>query len=147
MQTLSKEGHIYLIRAVGTNRYKIGLTQSGRMAKRFDELNSSQSAYPLEIVRVIDVQDRYEVEAELHQKFKAHRVHGEWFTLSREKLAEVERAMVRYENPTAVRGSSGNWRIFSFIMGIILLLMAWESYQGNRVRQSQPFTNYLEQGE
>jgi len=77
MQTQDNAGHVYLIHAIGTSRFKIGLTQQGRMDKRFQELNGSQSPYRLELVRVIDVMDRFEVEAELHRRFKRDRKWGE----------------------------------------------------------------------
>ncbi|MBW4668396.1 MAG: GIY-YIG nuclease family protein [Cyanomargarita calcarea GSE-NOS-MK-12-04C] len=44
-----KTGHIYFIHAVGTSRYKIGLTTRS-VKERLDELNSSQSAYPLQLI-------------------------------------------------------------------------------------------------
>ena len=131
--TENKEGHVYLLHAVGTNRYKIGMTQQGRMAKRFNELNGSQSAFPVELVTFIDVKDRYQVEAELHQKFKAFRVHGEWFNLPRGSK-EVERVMGQYGD-IRDKSSFENWRILTLIAGIIILLFAWQSYQGDRARQ------------
>lgn len=144
ISTENKEGHVYLLRAVGTNRYKIGMTQLGRMQKRFEELSGSQAAFPVELITFIDVSDRHQVEAELHQKFKAHRVHGEWFALDRGKAREVEREMSRYE--TSARSTGENWRYLSFIAGIVCLLLAWQSYQGDRVRQQLP-GSYVEQGD
>lgn len=128
----NKEGHVYLLRAVGTNRYKIGMTQQGRMKKRLDELSGSQAAFPVELITFIDVKDRHQVEAELHQRFKAFRVHGEWFNLPRGSK-EVERVMSQYENPST--GSLEKWRLLILIAGIIILLFAWQSYQGDRARQ------------
>lgn len=140
--TENKEGHVYLLHAVGTDRYKIGMTQSGRMAKRLDELSGSQAAFPVELITFIDVCDRHQVEAELHQKFKAHRKHGEWFEFSI-GAGEVERVMGQYgENRN--KGSVENWRILTFIAGIIILLFAWQSYQGDRARQELPRV-YIEQ--
>ena len=141
METEQRTGHVYLIHATGTNRYKIGMTRQGRMAKRFEELNSSQAAFPLEIVRVIDVEDRFEAEGELHQKFKQSRKHGEWFELDRGDLRRVEGAMKSYGS---ISQPVEKWRLLCLIAGIIILLFAWQSYQGDR---AQPSTNYQEQGE
>ena len=94
------------------------------MAKRLDELSGSQAAFPVELVHFIDVTNRHQVEAELHQKFKAHRKHGEWFEFSR-GASEVERAMSQYEKSGS--GSSEKWRLLTLITGIIFLLMAWQS--------------------
>ena len=94
--TENKEGHVYLLHAVGTNRYKIGMTQSGRMAKRLDELSGSQAAFPVELITFIDVSDRHQVEAELHQRFKAFRVHGEWFSFQGREIKSVQKVMGQY---------------------------------------------------
>lgn len=132
--TKSREGHVYLLRAIGTSRYKIGQTSKGRMSKRFEELNSSQAAFPIELIKYIDVEDRHQVEAELHQKFKAHRVHGEWFSLDRGKVKEVERVMGQYGEGRN-KSEVNNWGLIGLIVGTIVLLMAWQSYQGDLSRQ------------
>jgi T5orf172 domain len=121
MQTQNTEGHVYLIRAKGTNRFKIGMTRAGRMQARFDELNHLQSADPLEIVRVIDVADRHQVEAALHQRFKRDRKHGEWFEFPR-GVGEVERVMSQHETSKSITRSFESWRLMLLISGIILLL-------------------------
>lgn len=141
--TENKEGHVYLLHAVGTNRYKIGMTQQGRMAKRFDELSGSQAAFPVELITFIDVSDRYQVEAELHQKFKANRVHGEWFEFPRGSR-EAERVMGQYGDISHKSGLE-NWRVLTLITGMIILLFAWQSYQGDRARQQ--YSPTIEQGE
>jgi len=130
------QGHVYLIHAKGTTRYKIGMASKGRMAKRFEELNSSQAAFPLEIVRVIDVEDRHQVEANLHQKFKSNRKHGEWFELDRGDLREVEATMGSYGKGKNKDLSVEPWRLFCLVAGVIILLFAWQSYQGDRSQVS-----------
>lgn len=71
-------GNIYLIKALGTDRFKIGLTLR-EVSERLDELNSKQSPYPLELVHYIQVVDVIQTEKFLHSLFDANRVHGEWF--------------------------------------------------------------------
>jgi Meiotically up-regulated gene 113 len=131
MQTQNTEGHVYLIRATGTNRFKIGMARLGRMQTRFDELNHSQSAYPLEIVRVIDVADRHQVEAELHQRFKRDRRHGGWFEFPR-GIREVERAMTQLENPKVATPSLESWRLMLLISCIVCLLFAYQNHTRER---------------
>lgn len=92
---------------MGTNRYKIGMTQQGRMAKRLDELSGSQAAFPVQLITHIDVSDRYQVEAELHQRFKAFRKHGEWFEFPRGSK-EVERVMGQYGGISHKSGLENN---------------------------------------
>lgn len=139
MQTQDKAGHVYLIHAIGTSRFKIGLTQQGRMDKRFQELNGSQSPYRLELVRVIDVMDRFEVEAELHRRFKRDRKHGEWFEL-KNGTSEVERVMTQLENPKVGIRSFESWRLMLLITGIILLLFAYQNHTRER-SPSSPSSN------
>ena len=126
-----KEGHVYLIQAVGTTRYKIGMTRQGRMVRRFDELNSSQAAFPLKVVRVIDVDDRFDVEENLHERFKQNRVYGEWFNFPR-GTGEVEKVMRSYGAVDDTRQPLEKWRLITLIAGVIILMFAWQSYQGDR---------------
>lgn len=142
--TENKQGHVYLLHAVGTDRYKIGMTQRGRMHKRLDELNGSQAAFPIELITFIDVSDRHQVEAELHQRFKAFRKHGEWFEFPRGSR-EAERVMGQY-GENSHKPAVENWRVLTLITGIIILLFAWQSYQGDRARQQLP-SQHIEQNE
>ena len=65
-------GYIYIVHAIGTNRYKIGLTRRD-VETRFKELNSRQSPYPLELMGSILAWNVAEVERELHQRFANYR--------------------------------------------------------------------------
>ena len=86
----NKPGFIYLIHAVGTDRYKIGLTTRSVEA-RLAELNSSQSPYPLELIDWFETPNVTEDEAYFHEKYSAHRVHGEWFQFDKRTLKQVRR--------------------------------------------------------
>ncbi|NES25921.1 MAG: GIY-YIG nuclease family protein [Symploca sp. SIO3E6] len=86
----NKPGYIYLIHAVGSDRYKIGLTTRSVEA-RLAELNSSQSPYPLELIDWFETPNVTEDEAYFHEKYSAHRVHGEWFSFDKKTLKEVRR--------------------------------------------------------
>jgi len=129
--TDNRQGHVYLIHAIGTSRYKIGMASKGRMARRFDELNSSQAAFPLKVVRVIDVDDRFDVEGNLHERFKQNRVYGEWFNFPR-GTGEVEKVMRSYGAVDDTRQPLEKWRLITLIAGVIILMFAWQSYQGDR---------------
>jgi hypothetical protein len=76
-------GWVYLIHAVGTNRYKIGKTFD--IERRLTEL-SYQSPYPLE--RVLEFETLYPSTDEkiLHKKFASNRVCGEWFEFEQVNL-------------------------------------------------------------
>jgi len=135
--TEQKQGHVYLLHAVGTDRYKIGMTQQGRMAKRFNELNGAQASHPLENIKVINVSDRHQVEAELHQRFKAFRVHGEWFELDRNDLNRVDKAMAEYEQSAQTTDPFEKFSLLTLlrVFGIFMFIsFVWQSYQGDRSR-------------
>ncbi len=68
----NKPGHIYIIHAKGTKRYKVGLT-TRTPEQRLAELNSSQSPYPLELIKVIATNNVTETESYLHNRFALHR--------------------------------------------------------------------------
>jgi hypothetical protein len=97
----NKPGYIYLIHAKGTRRFKIGLTTRAVEA-RFNELNSSQSPYPLELLESIEVANVTEAESYLHSKFAFYRKHNEWFEFDHYALRNV---MKEYEYlETGTRG-------------------------------------------
>lgn len=74
-----KKGQVYLISAVGLNRYKIGSTTD--LDKRLLALQSF-SPVALEVLAVIECSDIEKAEAWLHTKFASCRHHSEWFDLS-----------------------------------------------------------------
>jgi hypothetical protein len=80
---------IYFIRCPDAGAIKIG-TAYGILARAFARLSTMQSGCPLdlELVAVIDGGGREE--AELHQRFAALRIRGEWFRYEGDLKAHVE---------------------------------------------------------
>lgn len=74
-----KEGYLYLLKARGTNRYKIG--RSKNPLARHQALKN-QSPYPLEIISTFYTLDAITDEIRLHEHFGDFRVYGEWFEAS-----------------------------------------------------------------
>jgi len=66
---------------------KIGNTASSIM-QRLCTLQSG-SAYPLRLVALIHTTSHKKLEAELHKKFKALRLEGEWFRMTEEEAIQV----------------------------------------------------------
>ncbi len=91
-----REGWVYLIHAVGTNRYKIGRTQNP--VARYETLKK-QSPYPLQIIDSMWTVDMVTDEAYLHQNLSNTRVHGEWFELPPSKFREHKSLFYGSENP------------------------------------------------
>jgi len=81
-------GFIYFVHADGTDRYKIGLTNN--LDRRMKELNGKQSAYKNLLQWSIEVSDMRSAEKDLHDRFNARRVNGEWFQFSEGELKDVE---------------------------------------------------------
>lgn len=83
-------GHIYLINAIGTPRYKIGKTRREPSA-RFVELNGSQSPYPLHLLSFYATDNIDAQEKRLHLLAKDYRVHGEWFEIPEWWLEHIDK--------------------------------------------------------
>jgi Meiotically up-regulated gene 113 len=88
LKDLSMANYVYLIRADGTDRYKIGKTDR-HPETRLKELNRQQSAYPLLLEYYVEVPDSAVAENHFHQRYQRYRQHGEWFELSRSISAQV----------------------------------------------------------
>lgn len=81
---------IYYIEAIGSDTCKIG--KAVCVESRFRSLRT-MSAQQLQLIAV--EQGPHSLERDLHRKFKAERLHGEWFRLSdtlRAHIAEVRKA-------------------------------------------------------
>ncbi|WP_292808879.1 GIY-YIG nuclease family protein [Nostoc sp. JL23] len=76
MRYRANQGYVYLIHAIGTDRYKIG--RSVNPVTRLETLKK-QSPYPLQIVECFWTPDAIADERSLHLFFKQFRAHGEWF--------------------------------------------------------------------
>lgn len=68
---------VYVIKAKGTPRYKIGYATNPR--KRIKTLQTA-CPYPIEVINCIDSADR-DIESMAHSIWSDHRVQGEWFEL------------------------------------------------------------------
>ncbi len=90
-------GYIYLIHAVGTDRYKIGRTTRD-VEIRYKELNSKQSPYPLKCIGYIETYNSREVEKSIHDTFKENREHGEWFSFEKKDIRSVQAAIYNQAN-------------------------------------------------
>ena len=92
-------GYIYLINAVGTNKFKIGKTRFS-ISHRIDVL---QTACPFRLRYVYHtyVQNMNRTERELHNQFSLFRSVGEWFALEHGNVQECISLMrlVQIEQP------------------------------------------------
>lgn len=102
----SLRGYVYLIHAIGTPRYKIGKTRR-EPSKRFLELNSSQSPYPLRLLGFYETDDIDRQEVRLHLLARQYRVHGEWFEIPEWWIEQLEKWFSKIE---ATRAPIKTWR-------------------------------------
>jgi len=75
-----RAGWIYLIKEKNGPNYKIGRTKDYN-----DRLGTFEVKLPFEIdpLVVIQTEDMYRLESQLHKKFAAKHINGEWFRLHR----------------------------------------------------------------
>lgn len=73
---------IYIVRAQGTDLYKIGFT-ARQVEERLKEVQTG-SPYPLKIIHTFD--GSQDDEKRMHLEFKQFLIHGEWFKLNEERL-------------------------------------------------------------
>jgi len=76
----ANQGYVYLIHAVGTDRYKIG--RSINPPVRLETLKK-QSPYPLQIVECFWSPDAIADEIGIHKIFAEYRAYGEWFEFTK----------------------------------------------------------------
>lgn len=79
-------GHVYLIKS-SEGVYKIGKAVSVK-----DRMKSFGITLPfdIELIHTIDTSDYTKLELELHERFAAKRLRGEWFTLSPEDVEYIK---------------------------------------------------------
>jgi Meiotically up-regulated gene 113 len=87
-QIKGQKGIVYIVRAEGTSRVKIG-----RSAKDGPRLASLQTASPyrLKVLRKIPTEDIAFLERMLHKRYARYRQQGEWFELPAQVLDDLLR--------------------------------------------------------
>ncbi len=73
---------IYVIKAMGTNFYKIGFT-GGSVQQRYKAISAN---CPLELTIFCTMEGGHTTEKELHRKLMAFHVRNEWFSLTTDEV-------------------------------------------------------------
>lgn len=86
MRASPKHGYIYLIQSV-TGAYKIGRTKNPD-----DRIKTFSVKLPFEVeyVCVVETENMYYLERELHRQFDTKRINGEWFKLSENDVSAIK---------------------------------------------------------
>lgn len=74
----------YLLESAGY--YKIGVTLDTSIEKRIRALQTGNPNIITLVAKTGTIDNAYNIEKLLHEKFKSNRVRGEWFTLTKEEL-------------------------------------------------------------
>lgn len=84
---IGEKAGVYVIRIQNTNKYKIGITKNlKRRIKQFSTGNPEN----IKIDYFIATERYKTLETELHEKFKTHRISGEWFEFDEVELFKLE---------------------------------------------------------
>jgi len=86
---MRRQGYIYVLKARLGSYHKIGRTNNPK--SRFAMLGI-QLPFDVDIVHIAPVDDMYDAEISLHERFADNRVHGEWFELDSEDVDIVRSA-------------------------------------------------------
>ena len=82
---------VYLLHSHG--HYKIGVTLDSSISRRVAQLQIG-NPYIIEVLaKTGTISNAYEIEKELHKKFKDNKVRGEWFTLNSDELEYIMKAI------------------------------------------------------
>lgn len=79
-------GYVYVIK--GDEQYKIGCTKNVKQRLR---PMGAMAPFPLQALVLISTGDMEALEAELHEKFAAKRIRGEWFNLDESDVDYIRR--------------------------------------------------------
>lgn len=80
-------GYVYLLNEVNGDHYKIGRTRNPE--NRLQTFNV-KLPYRVEYTHLIETDDMYTLEAQLHSRYNHCRVDGEWFALTPSEVAEIK---------------------------------------------------------
>lgn len=81
-------GFVYIIHAIGTDKYKIGMTKRS-VESRIEGIATS-SPYKCECIYSIRASKPRRLEKYLHEVFKPYREAGEWFTMPGESISKAK---------------------------------------------------------
>lgn len=79
---------IYFFKHNGFDAIKIGRTTGDSVNNRFDQMKT-YSPFGCEIVGFFECENCVKKEREIHERFSSHRLHGEWFNISKEMALSI----------------------------------------------------------
>ncbi len=86
---------VYLIRCKLSGRVKIGIA-----TKPVARLHNLQLMSPTELELICSCKGGRTYEREIHERFAAQRLHGEWFNLTREQVRSIAEEMNGHPTPS-----------------------------------------------
>lgn len=86
VRQLDRKGYVYILKA-HDNLYKIGRARDPQNRLRTFEV---KLPFPVEFELLIQTEDMYALESQLHRQFAAQRVNGEWFKLTPDDITYLQ---------------------------------------------------------
>jgi hypothetical protein len=83
-----KKEFIYFVQLVGIEAVKIGKTSGESINQRINQLSVS-APLGIEVLGFFETNNSIEKERQLHHRFAAHRLKGEWFKITKEHVQMV----------------------------------------------------------
>jgi hypothetical protein len=83
------KGYVYVFRMIGTDFYKIGMTNSDSIKNRLEGFKT-YAPNGVEVTQVIKTENARDLEKQLHKKFQFKRLKGEFFNLDKNDLDYLE---------------------------------------------------------
>jgi hypothetical protein len=96
-------GEIYIIHAIGTTLFKIGI--SSNFNRRFKDI-AGCSPLPISVVRYGRCDNPHLLEKYFHQLFKDKRFKNEWFHLTKEDFEKIDERLDKYFERIPNNGSA-----------------------------------------
>jgi len=87
-------GWIYIIRDRVSNNYKVGVTQSDNPKVR---LSHYVNYIEIDLIYIEVIDNCFDVEALIHQKYHNNRIKGDWFKLNHENIINIIRNINEYK--------------------------------------------------
>jgi len=88
VENTKEKGCVYFFRHIGLSPVKIGYSSSASPLNRFDSFKT-YAPYGSEILGFIQTDEAQKIEQELHSKFSAFRLKGEWFEINVKQVDEI----------------------------------------------------------
>lgn len=90
-------GHVYLLKEMGREGYKIGSTNAKDVNGRIKQLQTGNST-TIYLKNKFETDKPFKLETMLHNRFRPYQLNGEWFDLCDDDVNSFEDICQNYQN-------------------------------------------------